>query len=83
MCRSLQFQGIVNKQIDLKVRILHVFCVNKEKGCQWKGEINYISNHLDEKCQFQAICYPHHCEMIIQRQQFPHHMKHECVCHIV
>ena len=83
MCRSLQFQGFVNKQIDRKVRSLHVFCVNKEKGCRWKGEINNISNHLDEKCQFQDIRCPYLCETIMQRQQLPYHMKHECVRRIV
>jgi len=79
MCRSLQFQGFLNRQIDRKVKSLHVFCVNKTKGCQWKGEINNISNHLDEKCHFQDIHCPYHCAIIIQRHQLPHHMKHECV----
>ena len=29
-------------------------CCNKEKGCQWHGELKYINNHLD-KCPYHTV----------------------------
>ena len=39
ICRSEEFETILHKQADRAVRSLSIFCINKEKGCEWQGEI--------------------------------------------
>ena len=71
-----------NGERPQKVGGFRVFCVNKESGCKWKGDINTISKHLEGNCQFRDIPCPY-CETLIRRQQLSHHVKHECVRRIV
>ena len=41
VCRDDQtFDVVPNKQVDRKIRSLHMFCTNKKKGCDWQGELN-------------------------------------------
>ena len=39
---------VANKQVDRKIRSLHIFCTNKEKGCEWQGELNDLNVHINE-----------------------------------
>ena len=54
ICREEEFTTVPNKQVDRAIRSLHVFCTNKDKGCEWQGEVNDIINHLENSdgCQF-------------------------------
>ena len=77
MCRSEDFKAIFNKQADRVIRSLHVFCTNKEQGCEWEGEVNDITNHLDN-CLFQIIHCPNDCGESLQRQYLTIHVETEC-----
>ena len=77
MCRSEEYMTVPNKQIDRVVRSLHVYCTNKEKGCKWQGEMNYISGHLDG-CDFEDVQCSNKCEEIVQRQYLVSHMEANC-----
>ena len=46
VCRNKEFTISVNKQVDRLAKGLQIFCTNKEKGCNWQGELNDIDNHL-------------------------------------
>ena len=82
MCRvpSQEFVTVPNKQIDRLVRSLHVYCTNKEKGCQWQGEVNYISDHLgrSDGCDFEDFLCSNNCGQIVQRQYLVGHLEAEC-----
>jgi len=93
MCRSeSEFITMPNKQVDRLVRSLHVFCTNKEKGCEWQGEVNDIINHLgnSDGCQFEEVTCSNDCGKCLQRQYLSNHVENECVrrkidcqyCHI-
>ena len=49
MCRSKDCVTLFNKQTDRDIKNLHVYCSNKEKGCEWQGELNAITGHLTKK----------------------------------
>ena len=57
MCRSEDFKVFVNKQLDRITKGLCVSCTNKDKGCEWQGEMNGIDAHLgsSDGCPFQSI----------------------------
>ena len=77
MCKDVQFNAFCNKQINREVQNLHAYCTNKEKGCEWEGEVRDISNHLNG-CQFEEVECPNGCEELIQRQCLPNHIEYEC-----
>jgi len=69
-----------------------VFCDNKEKGCNWQGELNDIMNHLGntDGCQFVEVTCSNDCGKYKQRQYLNSHVEDKCVrrkvnsqyCHI-
>ena len=82
LCRDEEFNTIPHKQADRAVRSLHIFCVNKEKGCEWQGEINNINNHLENKdgCQYEDVqCSNDSCGKMLQRRLLGHHEQNECL----
>jgi len=60
ICRCEEFVTIPHKQADQAIGSLHVFCTNKEKGCEWQGEVNDIINHLGN-CQFEEATCSNDC----------------------
>jgi len=93
VCRSEKFITVPNLQVDRAIRSLHVFCTNKDKGCEWQGEVNDITNHLgnSDGCQFEEVACSNDCGKCLQRQNLTNHVEDECVhrkvdcqyCHIV
>jgi len=92
VCREEEFTTVPNKQVDRAIRSLHVFCTNKDKGCEWQGEVNDIINHLgnNDGCQFEEVTCSNDCGNCLQRQYLTSHVEDECVrrkvdcqyCHI-
>jgi len=85
ICRDEEFLTMPNKQADRMVRNLHVFCTNKEKGCEWQGEVNNIVGHLinSDGCQFEEITCPNDCGRHIQRKYMSRHVDDECMRRMV
>ena len=92
ICRNEEFVTFHNKQADRLVRSLHIFCTNKEKGCEWQGEVNDIIKHLGNSsgCQFEDVTCSNDCGKCLQRQYLTSHVEDECIrrkvdcqyCHI-
>ena len=92
ICRDEEYTTMPNKQVDRAIRSLRVFCTNKEKGCEWQGEVNDIINHLENSngCQFEDVTCSNDCGKCLQRQYLTGHVEDECVrrkvdcqyCHI-
>ena len=80
VCRDKNFVTFPNKAVDREVKELHIYCTNKEKGCEWQGELNDINNHLGNSkgCRFEEVKCPNRCKKIIQRQYLTSHIKNRC-----
>ena len=63
-----------------EIKSLHIYCTNKEKGCEWQGELNDINNHLgnSDGCQFEEVKCSNECRKMIQRQYLTSHVKTKC-----
>ena len=59
MCRDEEFPTVPNKQIDREVKSIKVFCINKAKGCSWKGEIRAIEGHK-KTCLLKTVPCDYH-----------------------
>ena len=80
MCRSSKFETFPNKQNERLIKSLAVFCTNKDKGCEWQGEVNDIKNHLERNggCQFQEVSCSNNCGSSVQRRYLVSHAEKEC-----
>ena len=59
-----------------------VYCTNKDKGCDWQGEVNDITGHLGNSdtdgCQFEEVKCINDCGLMLQRQNLSSHVDYEC-----
>ena len=71
-----------NYPIEREINSLSIYCTNKEKGCQWQGELNDIHNHLrnSDGCQFEEVRCSNECGEMIQRYNLVSHVETECPC---
>ena len=82
VCRDEKFVTFPNKAVDREIKSLHIYCTNKEKGCEWQGELNNINNHLGNSkgCQFEEVKCSNECGKMIQRRYLTSHVETECPC---
>ena len=80
ICHDEEFKTFPNKAIDRDVKGLHIYCTNKEKGCEWQGELNDINNHLENSdgCQFEEVKCSNECGNMIRRQYLSCHLEMLC-----
>ena len=84
MCNQRSFQAMVNKGHLRIINGLQVYCTNRRRGCQWKGELKNLSTHLNKgeregECQHEEVKCRYKCREIAQRQQLKHHEDKECL----
>ena len=80
VCRKENSGFSQNYHIKREIKSLHIYCTNKEKGCEWQGELNDINNHLgnSDGCQFEEVKCSNECGKMIQRQYLTSHVETEC-----
>ena len=63
-----------------------MYCPSKDEGCEWQGEVNAITGHLNNNkdvCQFQEVNCPIECGKTNQRRYLSNHVETECPRHKV
>ena len=84
MCKEEEYQAIPDKKCSRIINGLEVYCSNKEKGCQWKGELKNMSTHLNKEkregeCQYEEVkCRYEKCQERKQRRYLKYHEDEEC-----
>jgi TNF receptor-associated factor 4 len=66
-----------DKHINRKIKSLQVYCNNKDDGCQWKGDLKDIEDHLQE-CPYQLVSCSNDCGMNLQRRHLQNHLENDC-----
>ena len=68
------------KEANREINSLHIYCTNKQKGCEWQGKLNDINSHLgnSDGCQFEEVKCSNECGKMIQRQYLTNHVETEC-----
>ena len=63
-----------------KISSFKVYCVSKDKGCQWVGELRSLSEHDTELCEYREILCPNpYCTVLIFVKDCDKHLKEECI----
>ena len=85
-CNKGGFNGFPNLGLQQPLYGFKVYCVNKEVGCEWRGELGKLDNHLNlnlqadkehEGCVFAEIeCS--YCSDFIKRNKLLHHKNELC-----
>ena len=80
VCRDTEFVTYPNKAVGREVQELQIYCTNKEKGCEWQGELNDINKHLgnSDGCQFEESKCSNKCGKMIERRHLTSHVETEC-----
>ena len=79
VCREEEGGFSQNYHLKREIKSLHIYCTNKEKGCEWQGELNDINNHLGNSgCQFEEVKCSNECGKMIQRRYLTSHVETEC-----
>ena len=78
ICREPEFKTVPYKALEREIRVFHIYCTNKEKGCEWQGELNDINNHLSNDCQFAELKCSNGCGKMIERRYQTSHVETEC-----
>ena len=80
MCPEKSLTTVPNKQNERTLKSLHVLCTNKDKGCDWQGELNSIVDHLanSDGCPFEEVSCTNDCGLSLQRQHLRKHVDTEC-----
>ena len=86
LCNSSQYELHSNKGLRQSLYQLLVYCTNRTKGCEWKGELGDIDKHINSNpspstqlngCQFAAIkC--NYCSGGFRRSSIPKHQSKQC-----
>ena len=89
MCKDEEYQSFIDKKCSRIINGLEVYCSNKEKGCQWKGELKNTSTHLNKEkregeCQYEEVkCQYKKCLERKQRRYLKDHEDRECLQRLV
>ena len=84
MCKEKEYQSFIDKKCLRNINGLEVYCINKKKGCQWKGELKNMSTHLNKEkregdCQYEEVkCQYEECQERKQRRYLKNHEDKEC-----
>lgn len=58
VCNETEFMMLNDKALEKKIKALKIYCINREKGCHWTGELASLDEHLEQDCSsgtFSAI----------------------------
>ena len=85
-CRKENFQSMINKEKTREVKELRIRCSNREKGCDWAGEMGVLEDHLqsDKGCGYVIVECGNRgrglkvCGERMERRHLTNHMENEC-----
>lgn len=50
ICEELEFNMITAKGLEKRIKALQIYCIYREKGCAWTGELSSVDDHLEHDC---------------------------------
>ena len=85
LCQETPLNGIINKGLRRKLNELKVYCMHKETGCKWIGDLGKLEQHLaigknDGECQFVMVkcTISDLCKVKILRNALNNHTNNVC-----
>ena len=76
LCKSVSLQNVPDKGFQRALSSLSVFCLRKEEGCVWSGELKQLKQHLSREgdCEYiELTCKHDGCEVVLLRSLLKDH----------
>ena len=77
-CRQYKFVHILNKALKREINELKVCCINQEKGCEWKNELDNLETHM-KNCGYVEVECSNNCKIRLMRNELAEHLLSECL----
>ena len=77
VCRQ-HFNKMLDKNEQRKVLDLKVRCSEKNKGCEWVGELRCLNSHVSETCGWTEVLCNNDCGQRVFRYRQADHEQDEC-----
>ena len=55
LCNRSQFSVMADKKLERELLGLKVYCVNKDKGCKWMGDLRELSKHCSSVANSKSV----------------------------
>ena len=77
-CDNRDFTDMPSKKIQNEILKLAVFCIMKERGCDWEGQVRDLDEH-EGSCEHVIVKCPKECGLVqIKRGKLAEHLEAEC-----
>ena len=77
-CKQHRYSVVLDKKQKRKVLALQVYCVAKEEGCKWTGELGSLETHAREKCHYKVVHCNNGCGETLQSWLLSRHLQELC-----
>lgn len=80
-CRTTTQQGFRvfdDVRVNRFIQGLQLCCPNFNMGCDWKGELRGMKDHLAQICQYEGVACPNGCDQSLRRYMINTHLQREC-----
>ena len=80
-CQEVYFSSYPQKKWQRMVLTLNVYCVLKDRGCEWTGQLQHLDAHLDlttGDCVYVDVDCPSKCNQKVQKCNVDTHLIDHC-----
>ena len=86
LCNEQNFSTMLHKKLVREVNALVIRCPQKERGCEWEGELGQLQRHLNpgagvsstQGCEFLMVECAYRCGAQLQRRLIQEHEMEAC-----
>ena len=86
LCNEQNFTTLLHKKLVREVNALVIRCPQKERGCEWEGELGQLQRHLNpgagvsstQGCEFLMVECAYRCGAQLQRRLIQEHEMEAC-----
>ena len=77
VCHESGIQTMADKALERKIKVLDVYCSNREVGCEWVGKYDSLQEHVQGECDFVLVSCtlaPFGCKLQVPRKHLDAHV---------
>lgn len=84
LCNEREFTTLLHKGVQRTINSLIIYCQWKRLGCNWKGELGHLAEHLEPRdgatsgCGLVMVECSYKCGTMIERRGLMEHQNNVC-----
>ena len=80
-CQEIDIKIFPHKKCQPKILTLKAYCLLKDRGCEWIGQLQHLDAHLDlttGDCVYVDVDCPSKCNQKVQKHNVNTHLANHC-----